>query len=68
LPLAFSARTVAGLDESQRFLRQRERSVERVSKIGSASSQALTFDADDLLSFCHEEAAKAVDGQPVETD
>jgi hypothetical protein len=45
-----------------------EDTVERVSKIGSASSQVLTLGADDLLSFCHEGTAKVVDGQTVETD
>jgi len=36
-------------------------SVERVSKIGSASSQALTLEEVEVLSFFHEEAAEAVD-------
>ena len=42
--------------------------LERVSKIGSASNQVLTFWAVELLSFCHEEAAKAVNGRAVEID
>jgi ATP-binding cassette subfamily B protein len=36
-------------------------SLDLVSKIGSASRQALTFEAVYLLSFCHEEAAETVD-------
>ena len=35
--------------------------LERVSKIGSASSQALTLEEVEVLSFFHEEAAEAVD-------
>jgi YD repeat-containing protein len=37
-------------------------SLERVSKIGSASRQVLLLAAVSLLSFCHEETAEAVDG------
>jgi len=33
-----------------------------VSKIGSASHQVLMCAAGKLVSFCHEEAAEAVDG------
>jgi hypothetical protein len=36
--------------------------LELVSKIGSASRQALTLAVGALLSFCHEEAAEAFDG------
>lgn len=36
--------------------------LERVSKMGSASSEVLTFEGVELLSFCHEEATEAVDG------
>jgi transcriptional regulator len=35
--------------------------LELVSKIGSASRQALTLEVAELLSFCYEEAAEAVD-------
>jgi hypothetical protein len=42
--------------------------VERVSKIGSASHQVLMFKAGELVSFCHEEAAEAVDGRAVGAD
>jgi hypothetical protein len=42
--------------------------LERVSKIGSASNQVLTHGAVELLSFCHEEAVKAVDRHAVELD
>jgi hypothetical protein len=36
--------------------------LERVSKIDSASRQVLTCKAGCRLSFCHEEAAEAIDG------
>jgi hypothetical protein len=38
-----------------------ERFLERVSKIDSASHQVLTCEIGYGLSFCHEEAAEAVD-------
>ena len=36
--------------------------------MGSASSQVLTFEGVELLSFCHEKAAEAVDGYAVGVD
>jgi hypothetical protein len=42
--------------------------LELVSKIGSASRQALTHEVRELLIFCHEETAEAVDGRAVATD
>ena len=42
--------------------------LERVSKIDSASHQILTCEAGCGLSFCHEEAAEAVDGRAVGAD
>ena len=44
------------------------KSVERVSKIDSASHQALTCKAGYRLSFCHEDPAEAVDQRAVGTD
>jgi hypothetical protein len=42
--------------------------LERVSKIGSASHQVLMCEAGELVSFCHEETAEAVDGRAVGAD
>ena len=42
--------------------------LERVSKIDSASHQALTCKAGYRLSFCHEDPAEAVDQRAVGTD
>lgn len=41
--------------------------LERVSRTGSASNQAPRLEAGELLSFCDEEAAEAVDRRAVET-
>src|SRR5215471_19124438 len=42
--------------------------LERVSKIGSASHQALTRKAGCRLSFCHEDAAEAVERRAMGVD
>jgi hypothetical protein len=42
--------------------------LERVSKTGTASNQALTFEVGGLLSLCHEEAAEAVERGAMEAD
>ena len=49
-------------------LRHDIRSLERVSKIGSASDQVLMSEAGERVSFCHEETAEAVDGRAVGAD
>ena len=49
-------------------LRQAQKFLERVSKIGSASHQALMQEAVYLVSFCHEGTAEAIDRRAVGAD
>jgi hypothetical protein len=59
--VAGNQRFVLGKIAPHDFPAQRK-SLERVSKIDSASRQVLTCKAGCRLSFCHEEAAEAIDG------